>query len=105
MDRPDQPIDANMVLVTPDRVYVWRPGADKSTPPDWTFDAGPWLDPYFTSLKIPAHEVDPHVFERIVWLWLQDVAEGRLPDGSSAENASALLDGLRGGEVVEQVAA
>ena len=101
----DRPIVANVLLVAPDRVHVWRPGADKSAPPDWSFDAGPWLDPYFTRLKIPAHEVAPHVFEQIVGLWLRDVADGELPGGDIAENASDLFSGVRGGEVVEQMAA
>lgn len=105
MDRTDQAIEANVVLVAPDRVYVWRPGVDKSAPPDWAFEAAPWLAPYFERLKIPVNEVAPYVFEQIVGLWLRDIAEGRLPDSSTAENANALLDGLRGGEIVEQVAA
>ena len=105
MDRTDQSIDANVVLVAPDRVYVWRPGAGESAAPDLVFDAGPWLAPYFERLKIPVHEVDPYVFEQIVGIWLRDVAEGRLPNSSASENASALLDGLHGGEVVGQIAA
>lgn len=108
MERTDRTVHAYVVFVAPDRVYVWRPGADRSAPPDWTFDAGPWLAPYFERLKIPIAEVAPRVFEQIVGLWLRDVTEGRegrLLDGSTVESASALLDGLRGGEVVEQVAA
>lgn len=105
MDQVDRSLQANVLLVAPDRIYVWRPGADKSAPPDWTFDAGPWFEPYFTRLKIPAHEVAPHVFEQIVGLWLRDVADGKLPGGDTAENASNLFSGVRGGEVVEQMAA
>lgn len=105
MDRTDQLVDANVVLVTPDRVYVWRPGVDEFAAPDSSFDAGPWLAPYFTRLKIPVHEVDPYVFEQIVGIWLRDITEGKLTDSGTAENASTLLDGLRGGEVVEQIAA
>lgn len=105
MDRTDRFIDANVVLVAPDRVYVWRPHADESAPPDLIFEAGPWLAPYFARLKIPVHEVAPHVFEQIVGLWLRDIVQGERSDASTTANASALLDRLRGGEVVEQVAA
>ncbi|HEX4416426.1 MAG TPA: hypothetical protein VH165_00945 [Kofleriaceae bacterium] len=105
MDRRDKSIDANMVLVAPDRIYVWRPGANRSAPPDSIFEAGPWFAPYFARLRIPVREVDPHVFEQIVGLWLRDVVQGELPASSTAENASALFTGLRGGDVVERVAA
>jgi hypothetical protein len=97
----EPPADANVVLFMPDRVYVWRPGADKSANPDWTFDAGPWLAPYFSRLKIPVRGVDRDVFEKIVELWLQDVVQGNLPDGSNVRGAEDLLDTLRGGEVVQ----
>src|SRR5712671_5844708 len=69
--RMNRPVEASVVLFAADRVYVWRPGADEAAQPDSTFEAGPWLAPYFTRLKIPANEVDPRVFEAIVGLWLQ----------------------------------
>jgi hypothetical protein len=61
--------------------------------------------PYFARLKILTAEVDPHVFEAIVGLWLRDVVRDELPEGSEVGSAADLLDALRGGEVVEQVAA
>lgn len=105
MERADRPINATVVLVVPDRVFVWRPGAHKSAPPDRSFDAGPWFEPYFTRLKIPAREVAPHVFEQIVGLWLRDGVEGEQPGSDSSEGEHDLFSGLRGGEVVEQMAA
>ena len=105
VERMEQPADANVVLVAPDRIYAWSPGADASANPDWTFDASPWLAPYFARLKIPVREVDPHVFEEIVGLWLRDVVQGELPEGSDVGSAGDLLNALRGGEVVQQVAA
>lgn len=104
-DRSGQSVDANIVLVAPDRVYVWRHGADNSAAPDLVLDAEPWLAPYFARLKIPVHEVDPRVFEQIVGLWLRDVAEEKPTNDSPAGTANALLAGLRGGEIVEQAAA
>jgi hypothetical protein len=105
MERADRPINATVVLVVPDRAYVWRPGADNSAAPDVSFEAGPWFEPYFTRLQIPVREVAPHVFEQIVGLWLRDVVEGEPPRSDTPERASALFSGLRGGEVVEQMAA
>ena len=103
--RMHQPLEANVVLFALDRVYIWRPGADSAAQPDLIYEAGPWLAPYFRRLKISASEVDPRVFEEIVRLWLQDAALGELPDGSDVGRAGALLDILRGGEVVQQAAA
>jgi hypothetical protein len=105
LERMGQPVEANVVVVMPDRIYAWRPGASASAAPDWTLDAGPWLAPYFARLKIPVAEVHPHVFEEIVAFWLRDVVQGELPEDSSVEGAKGLLDALRGGEVVQQVAA
>ena len=103
--RMNRPVEASVVLVAADHVYAWRPGAGESANPDWTFESGSWLAPYFERLKIPLHEVAPHIFDEIVGLWLQDVVQGELPDGSNIGGAEDLLAALRGGEVVQQVAA
>jgi hypothetical protein len=105
MDRSDHPSEASVVLVAPDRIYVWRPGAEQSAPPDSMFDAGPWLNPYFSRLKIDVKMVDPHVFEEIVGLWLQDIVHGDLTQVRDDVMAGQLLDTLRGGEVVQRAAA
>ncbi len=86
-------------------VEVKRRFERDSAAPDWTLDAGPLLAPYFARLKIPVAEVHPHVFEEIVAFWLRDAVQGAMPDGSIIEGAEGLLDALRGGEVVQQVAA
>lgn len=100
-----QPAEANVVLVVPDRVYVWRPGAGESANPDWTFESTLWLAPYFSRLKIPVEEmVAARTFEEIVGLWLQDVVGGAFMQGADVGAAEPLLDVLRGGEVVRAVA-
>jgi hypothetical protein len=98
------PLGASVVLVTPDRVYVWRPRADESTHPDWTFESRGWFAPYFARLQIVAEDVDPRVFEEIVLLWLHDIVSGAFPRHGDVENEGKLLEVFRGGEVV-QVAA
>ncbi len=100
-----RPTDANVVLFALDHVYVWRPGATESASPDWTYEVGPWLAPYFARLRIAAKDVDPRVFEQIVGLWLQDVVRGAPPVSGDHGTAEPLVDGLRGGEVVQQAAA
>ena len=97
--RMQLPREATVVLVSPDRVYAWRPGAEEAAEPDWTFEASPWFAPYFARLKIAPSEVDPRVFEEIVGLWLQDVVLGELPETSRAGGARSVLGALHGGEV------
>lgn len=99
----NQPSEANVVLVVPDRVYAWRPGASESANPDWTFESA--LAPYFSRLKIPVEEVAAHTFEEIVGLWLQDVVGGEITQEGDVGIAEPLLDALRGGEVVRDAAA
>jgi hypothetical protein len=103
IENMDQPADATVVLITPEHIYGWRPGAGAAAEPDWTLDAAPLLAPYFARLKIPVGEVHPHVFEQIVGMWLRDVVQGVLPDVAGA--GGGLLDVLRGGQVVVQDAA
>ena len=105
VENMDQPTDASVALITPERIYAWRPGAGAAAEPDWVLDAVPWLAPYFTRLKIPVGEVHPHVFEQIVGMWLRDVVQRELPEGADAGHGEGLLDILRGGQVVEQDAA
>jgi hypothetical protein len=105
VENMDQPAGASVVMITPERIYAWRPGASAAAEPDWVLDAVPRLAPYFTRLKIPVGEVHPHVFEQIVGMWLRDVVQRALPEGADAGGDGGLLDVLRGGQVVEQDAA
>jgi hypothetical protein len=105
VENMDEPAGASVALITPERVYAWRPGAGATAEPDWVIDAVPSLAPYFARLKIPVAEVDPHVFERIVGRWLRDVVQRQLPEGADADAEGGLLDILRGVQVVERDAA
>lgn len=104
VENMEQPPGASVVLITPERIYAWRPGAGPTSRPDWELDAAPWFAPYFNRLKISVAEVHPHVFEQIVGMWLRDVAQRELPEGVDSEE-SDLFKLLRGGRVVEQDAA
>ncbi len=105
VENMDQPAGASVALITPERIYAWRPGASAAAEPDWVLDAAPRLAPYFTRLKIPVGEVHPHVFAQIVGMWLRDVVQRELPGRVDAKGEEGLLDILRGGQVVEQDAA
>ncbi len=101
----DQPVGASVAVVTPERIYAWRPGAGAAAKPDQVLDAGPRLAPYFRRLKISADEVHPHVFEQVVGLWLRDIAQHEPPTGADDGSDGGLLGVLRGGRVVERDAA
>lgn len=105
VENMEQPAGASVALITPERIYAWRPGASAVAEPDWVLDAVPWLTPYFSRLKISATEAHPHVFEQVVGMWLRDVVQRGLPEGVDAGGGGGLLDALRGGQVVEQDAA
>ncbi|WP_433934630.1 hypothetical protein AB3662_08480 [Sorangium cellulosum] len=105
VENMDQPGDVSVVLITPDRIYAWRPGAGAAAKPDWVLDAVPRLAPYFNRLKISAAEVHPHVFEQVVGMWLRSVTQHEVPAGAGVGDGGGLLDIFRGGRVVEQDAA
>jgi len=100
-----RPAEVSVVLVALDKMYGWGPGADRGAAPDWMIDAAPWLNPYFKRLDIAPGEIAPHVFEGLVGLWLRDAVQSERPETNGASEAAKLLDALRGGEVVQQVAA
>ena len=96
------PPAASVVFVAPDRIYAWKQGATPAAPPDWEFDAKPWLEPYFARLKLDAQAVDGWGFEQVVGLWLRDLVEAGVQDGSAP---GEMFHALRGGQVVQQEAA
>ena len=63
------------LLVTPDRLYVWKdPGADPvETPPTYEADAEPIFAPYLKRARVGPHLVSSHAFELLVSTWLGDI--------------------------------
>jgi hypothetical protein len=105
VDRMTGPTDARIVLVALDHVYAWRPHAEASAPPDWIGDAQAILGPYFSRLRIEPNTIDPGVFEEIVGLWLRDLVMGRMPEEAVVGDVQDVINAIRDGEIVEQVAA
>ena len=99
LERIGTPVTAAVWLITPEHFYTWEAEAAGSDEPK-IVPAAPLLKTYFERLLIPSSKVDPQVFEGIVGLWLQDVAQdrSRIQSGAGQE----LLDLLRGGEIVAE---
>lgn len=95
---------AVIVLVTLDHIYGWRRGAEAPADPDWQIDARPLLRPYFQSLKIRDTDVDPGTFDEIILMWIRDISLGDAATDLLPRENRALLEPLRGGEIVRQEA-
>ena len=63
------------LLVTPDRLYVWKEaGANPvEVPPTYQADAEPIFGPYFKRSGIGPDQVSSHAFELVVTTWLDDI--------------------------------
>jgi hypothetical protein len=104
-ERMRSPLEAIVMLVSLDRIYGWRRRAEASSEPDWEIDATPLFHPYFARTKISPVDVFPSIFKQIVLMWLNDVADGAVASEAGGTAGSPLLQQLRGGEIIEQVAA
>lgn len=100
LERLGNQVHAALLLVTPDRLYSWKAGAQTSEEPK-VLQAAPFLEPYFERLKISSAKVDPQVFEEIVGLWLRDVAQHLEPQGNNKVDQE-LLSLLRGRDVISE---
>ena len=63
------------LLITPDRLYVWKDAgvASIEQPPTYEADAARLLAPYFKNADIDPHEVSGQAFELVVASWLSDL--------------------------------
>ena len=63
------------LLVTPDRLYLWKDaGTDPiRVPPTFEADTQPEFAPYFQRAGLDPHDVSGHAFELLVAAWLGDV--------------------------------
>lgn len=94
------------LLVTPDRVYVWK-GADTEpvpAPPTYEADTGPGFAPYFERAGLDPHDVSGQAFELLVGAWLSDVirseeAMGKPSDDQNWLAKSGFRNAVKGGHV------
>jgi hypothetical protein len=73
------------LLVTPDRVYLWKEGprpagGDSSpAPPDCEIDAKPLFQPYLEGTRVKLEDISSPAFELVLMSWLRDLIL-QLPD-------------------------
>ncbi len=77
------------VLVTPDRMYLWRPGHPPATDPE-TIDLSQALEPYFGRARVDREGVGPRAFELLVANWLMDAALGPGSAGLPSDLTAAI---------------
>ncbi len=78
------------LLVTPDRLYMWKDAGTKPVPvpPTHKADTTAEFAPYFESSGVSPESVSGHAFELVVGAWLGDVMR-------SARRANENTDTLR----------
>jgi hypothetical protein len=93
------------MLVSPDRLYLWRNSAPNDAPPTYSFDAGPLLEHYFKRANVDPTDptrVEHMAFEMLVEWWLNDLTRLRERDAPSELARSGLLEKIQGAEVVRE---
>jgi hypothetical protein len=101
-----------LLLVTPDKVYLWQgvdAGPDRLDP-SFEVDARPLFAPYFQGTGVSASAASPQAFELVVASWLTDLVREAAPrERLAAEQSwlvkSGLLDAVAGGQIEYATAA
>jgi hypothetical protein len=100
------------LLVTPDRLYVWKDAGGKPVPvePTYELDARSILQPYFSRAGVEPETISGMAFELIVAAWLADltraVGAAEKPGGEASWlRDSGFLGAVRNGRVEYEVAA
>ena len=91
------------LLVTPERLYVWKPSkVKKGGVPTRVLDATKVLGPYFQRVGTGPEGIMPLAFNMLVSLWLNDLTTPGLPVPEvEALARMGLLRAVVGGEVRE----
>ena len=94
------------LLVTPDRLYVWKGAGIEpiQDPPTYEADTRPGLAPYFESAGVDPRYVSGHAFELLVGAWLSDLIRSAETAGESSNDQdwlakSGLRTAVKGGHV------
>lgn len=63
------------LLVTPDRLYMWKDAGTRPVPvpPTYRADTTTEFAPYFAGVGVPPDDISGHAFELLVGAWLGDV--------------------------------
>lgn len=94
-----------LLIVTPDRLYLWRGAGNEPVlvPPTYEGDPSPMIEPYFRRSRVDPGQVSSLVFEFIVDAWLSDLIRGDRAGGWLEH--SGLLSCIHGGRIDHQAAA
>lgn len=103
------------LIVTPDRVYLWKEAAAAAgaepflVPPGIELDAQPLFEPYLKGTRLKLEEISGPAFELIVMSWLRDLIL-QLPDAPWRDQlaqleASGLPEAAKDGRITYPVAA
>jgi len=99
------------LIVTPDRLYVWKEAGDASAhlQPAYEIDAEPIFQPYFERAGVAPGEVSGDAFELVAASWLGDLMrlEEHAEQSANGERllvASGFLDAVKDGRVEYEVA-
>ena len=91
-------VAAFFLLVTPDRLYLWKDAGTDPVPVSPTYEADMTTEfaPYFQSVDVRPEEVSGHAFELVVGAWLGDVMRSARRTGEDTDTLRRLIDsGLR----------
>lgn len=94
------------LLVTPDRLYVWKGAGTKPvpTPPTYEADTESGFAPYFERAGVDPRSVSGDAFELLVGAWLSDVirSEESAPEQGNGQSwlaKSGFLSAVKGGRI------
>lgn len=75
------------LLVTPDRLYLWKDAGTAPTeiPPTYVADTQSEFEPYFERAGVEPHNVSGAAFEMLVGSWLGDLIRSEGGAGESAD--------------------
>jgi hypothetical protein len=99
-----------VLLVTPDKLYLWRGTETGPNHDPFEVDSRPLLAPYFRGTSISASVASSQAFELVIASWLADLVREAEPRERLAVAQpwlleSGLLDALAGGEIEYATAA
>ena len=100
------------LLVTPDRLYVWKDaGTDPvETSPTYQADAQSTFEPYFKRVGLDPRQIGGNAFELIVFAWLNDLIQSskNIVDSVSEDSwlaTSGFLTAVKNGRIEYEAAA
>ena len=82
------------LLVTPDRLYLWKEAglSPVPVPPTYEADTTTEFAPYFESVGVNPGDVSGHAFELVVGAWLGDLMRSARRTGESTDALCSLIE-------------